>query len=389
MSLLAKHELRELIESPGPWCVSIYMPAHRAGAETQQDPIRLKNLLNEAEEQLVAARLRSPEARDLLEPGRRLLIDSAFWRGQGDGLALFLTAEADRHYRLPLSFDSLVVVGPRFQIKPLLPLLTADAEFYILALSQDEVRLLYGTRYSISEVDIETMPQGLSDALRYDDPQKQLQFHTGTAAPGAGKRAAIYHGHGVGSNDVKPNLLRYFQEVAASLHPVLREERAPMVLAGVDYLLPIYREASSYPHLVDAQVTGNPEGLSLWELHARGWELLRPHFDAARELALARYQQLAGSGSSQASTNLQDVLLAAHGGLVENLFVALGVQQWGTFDAATHRVEIHEAAQPGDVDLLDLAAAYTFVNGGVVYARPPEDMPDSAALAAVLRYETP
>jgi Bacterial archaeo-eukaryotic release factor family 7 len=372
--MLSRHELIDLIEFPGSWCVSIYMPANRAGAEVQQDPIRLKNLLNEAEEQLVRAGARGPEARDLLEPGRRLLTPagSGFWRNQGDGLALFLTTEGSRQYRLPVRFDSLVVTGPRCHIKPLLPLVTADGEFYILALSQDEARLLYGTQYSISEVDIEAVPHGLSDALKYDDPERQLQFHTGTPATGTGKRAAIRHGHGVGINDAKPNLLRYFRKVAASLHPVLQEERAPMVLAGVDYLLPIYREANRYPHLVDAQITGNPEGVSLRELHARAVELLRPHFDAARVLALARYKQLSGSDSNQACSNLKDILPAAYAGLVETLFVALGVQQWGTFDRVANRVLPHEAAEPGDVDLLDLAAAYTFLNRGTVFALSPD-----------------
>ena len=48
MDLLPRRELEGLIlEREGP-CVSIFLPTHRAGAETQQDPIRLKNLLGEA-----------------------------------------------------------------------------------------------------------------------------------------------------------------------------------------------------------------------------------------------------------------------------------------------------------------------------------------------------
>lgn len=34
----------------------------------------------------------------------------------------------------------------------------------------------------------------------------------------------------------------------------------PLVLAGVEYLLPIYRRANTYPYLLDGGVTGNPEG---------------------------------------------------------------------------------------------------------------------------------
>ena len=52
MDILTKAELEQLMRKEQQWCVSIYMPTHRTGGETQQDPIRLKNLLGEAEKRL-------------------------------------------------------------------------------------------------------------------------------------------------------------------------------------------------------------------------------------------------------------------------------------------------------------------------------------------------
>ena len=54
MDTLTRDELRALMEVRDPLCVSIYMPTHRTG-DVQQDPIRLKNLVNQAQEKLVAA----------------------------------------------------------------------------------------------------------------------------------------------------------------------------------------------------------------------------------------------------------------------------------------------------------------------------------------------
>ena len=210
MELLSRAELETLIEEPEGLCVSIFLPTHRAGAQTQQDPIRLKNLLREAEEQLLAKELRAPEAEELLRPARELLDDSVFWRHQSDGLAAFLSAGVFRYYRLPPNFEDLVIVADRFHLKPLLPLLTGDGEFYVLALSQNEVRLLRATRHSVSEVELEDVPESLADTLRYDDQEKQLQFHTGTAG-GRGGRAAIFHGHE--PDDPKDNILRYFRQI--------------------------------------------------------------------------------------------------------------------------------------------------------------------------------
>jgi hypothetical protein len=387
MNILNRDDLRTLTRKPSGLCVSIYLPTHRVGRETQQDPIRLKNLLGEAEERLIASGLRVPDAQELLEPAQRLLQDGLFWQHQSDGLAVFLSREMFRYYRLPFDFEELVVVTDRFHIKPLLLLLGGDERFHVLALSQNEVRLLQGTRYSVSEVDPEGVPVSLAEALRYDDPEKRLQFHTSTRTPGGkGERPAVFHGHGTGSNDAKANILRYFQRVDEGLQALLRDEQVPLVLAGVDYLLPIYKEANTYPCLVDGAVEGNPEELRTDELHKCAWAIVHPLLLAAQKEAAAQYRQLAGAGSEQASNNLKKVVPAAYYGRVETLFVAVGLQQWGSFDPDTNVMQLHEEAEHGGEDLLDFAAVQTLLNGGTVYAVEPEKMPDEAALAAVFRY---
>jgi hypothetical protein len=58
----------------------------------------------------------------------------------------------------------------------------------------------------------------------------------------------------------------------------------------------------------------------------------------------------------------------------------------GAFDPDADTVAIHDQAEPGDLDLLDLAAAETLLKGGAVYAVEPDQVPDQAALAAIFRY---
>jgi hypothetical protein len=361
----------------------MYMPTHRAGRETRQNPIRLKNLLREAEKQLIGEGLLSPEAEALLAPMESLLGDAYFRRHQSDGLAMFSSVGLFRHYTLPLAFDELVVVSRRFHVKPLLPLLTGDGRFYVLALSQNEVRFLESTRYSVREVELKGVPQGLAEALQYDDKERQLQFHTSTRV-GRGEQAAVFHGQGVGADDAKTDILRYFRQIDRRLSALLKGERAPLVFAGVDYLLPIYKEANKYAHLVDEGVLGSPDGVSAGELHDHAWAIVEPHFLKARDEACLRYEQLAGT--EQTSNKLAKVVTAAYQGRIEELFVAVGIQQWGIFEPGTHRVHHHREAEPGDEDLLDFAAVHTLLHGGTVYAVAPDQIPDNTFIAAVFRY---
>jgi hypothetical protein len=382
MKLFSVDELKTLTEKPSGFCVSIYMPTHRMGTTTQQDPIRFKNLMRQAEELLVGGGLRGQDARDLLEQAKKL-DNSEFWQYQSDGLAIFISTNVFRHYCLPLDFEELVVVTDRFHFKPLLPLLTGDGKFYILALSQNDVRLLQGTRYSVSEVDLEDVPQSIAEALKYDDPEKQLQFHTGTPQVG-GDRAGMFHGQGAGNDEQKDRLLRYFRKVSGGLEELLKNQRSPLVLAGVDYLLPIYKEANNYPYLMDEGITGNPEELKAEELHSPAWEIVQPYFEQAEQDVINRYQELAGTG--QTANNIQEVVSAAYYQRIESLFVPVGVQQWGLFNPSTSEIQLHQKHEPGDEDLMDFAAIHTVLNGGTVYAVEPEKLPGDAPLAAVFRY---
>jgi hypothetical protein len=368
------------------------MPTHRAGPETQQDPIRLKNLIGQAEERLLAADhsrdqrgLRAPEAKARLEPASRLIQDSIFWQRQSDGLAIFVSAEVSYRYRLPLEFEELVVVADRFYLKPLLPLLSGDGRFYVLALSQDEVRLLLGTRYRVDEVDLEGAPTSLAEALRFDDPERRLQFHTASGPSGGkGSRPAMFYGQGAPSQDQKSDILRYFQKVDAGIQTVLASEQAPLILAGVDYLLPLYQEANTYPHLIGEGIEGNPDNLGAEELQQRAWAVVQPRFLEEQEAAAERFKQFADT--DRASDDLAEIVPAAYHGRVDALFVALDLRQWGTFDPEMNEVQLHDDAKPGVQDLLDLAAVQTLINGGRVYAVEAGQMPVPASLAALFRY---
>jgi hypothetical protein len=68
------------------------------------------------------------------------------------------------------------------------------------------------------------------------------------------------------------------------------------------------------------------------------------------------------------------------------LFVAVGRQQWGAFDLSTNTIRLHQEAEPGDEDLLDLAAVQTLLQAGKVYALDPDGVPDGVPIAAVFRY---
>ena len=392
MPMLSRMTIEELITDTNGPRLSFFIPTHRAGEDIQQAAIRLKNLTNQAEDELRAKGVNATRVKRLLQPLRDLLPQHGFWEHQSDGLAIFRSPDIFRLYQVPLDLEEQLAVGAHFVIKPLIPLLTGDGRFYVLALSQDQVRLLVGTRHSIGEVILEDVPKSLAEALRWDEPHAQVQWHTSTAQrPQAmNLRGAIFYGHGIESTgEHDDHILRFFQLVDQGIMDVLGVDRAPMVLAGVDYIQTIYRQANNYQHLVEGGIEGNPETWSNKELHQRAWPLVQPILEADREKAGELCRQLLGQNDRRASADMQTIALAAHTGGIEVLFLARGQEIMGAIDEETLRVKT--ALQEGEEsrDLTDLLAAKTILFGGRVYLLPPEDMPGGGLSAALLRHDVP
>jgi hypothetical protein len=383
MDFLTKDDLRTLMETQGEWCISMFMPAVRAGSEVQQNPIRFKNLIRGAEERLSNLGVRRPE--EFLQPTYDLLNNTDFWRNQGDGLAAFLTNDFFQAYRLPTVFSELVVVTRRFHLKPLLPGLSHDGRFYVLALSQDEIRLLEGTATTVHTIELDGVPTSLDEALAAEEPDRDVQFRMNKSS-GSGAESA-FHGHTT-EIDNKDRIRRYFNKVDRGLRDLIADEQIPLVLAGVDYLLPIYREANSYGRLLDSDLrSGNPEMLSPRELHKMAWEkVVEPYYAREFNEQVERYKELAGRNAVEASNDLKTILHAAHQGRIATLFVAKGTRQWGRFSPRSFTIHVHPERQPDDQDLNDLAAVQTYLNGGQVYVLDPDAVPGGQALAAVFRY---
>jgi hypothetical protein len=97
MNLFTIDELTTLTTALNSTSISIYAPMERLGIETKQNPIRLKNLVRQAEEKLLALGLGGQDAKELLQPIHEL--DTYhFWQHQSDGLAIFLSPSQFRYY---------------------------------------------------------------------------------------------------------------------------------------------------------------------------------------------------------------------------------------------------------------------------------------------------
>jgi hypothetical protein len=109
------------------------------------------------------------------------------------GLALFRSSDLLTHYRMPMRCPELAVVADSFHVRPLLHFLQSNRYFYVLTLSQNNVRFYEGSRYSLSQVDLPDLPKSLDESFAKEQGEPVLNAY----AVGPGQAGAIYYGYGV------------------------------------------------------------------------------------------------------------------------------------------------------------------------------------------------
>ncbi len=382
--------LKELAESQtqSP-CLSLYMPTVMAGRETRQNSIRFKNLLGQSEEILNAEDENT--SKKMLKSLEALIDDNDFWQHQSEGLAVFCSPEGIECYQVPSTFQEVVMVGNGFYLRPLIPLLLEAKEFFVLSLSQGKIRLFNSMTNQGQEIDLgdeEEFPTSVESALRFDDPEAQLQSHS-SGGTSSGDSAAIYHGQGVAGTDNKEEIERFFQIIHPKIEGILKDTNAPLILAGVDFLQPIYRSVSNYPKILESSISGNVEHLGIEEICQQGWDIASEFFQQEHQQVIEQFKQQKNTNPELCAQTLEEVVFAALDGLVDSLLLVSTdqKQQWGRVDNIKRLIEIEQEPKNDSSveELLNLAAVNTFSKGGNVYLVSEEDDVSIEGAAALLR----
>jgi hypothetical protein len=369
--------------SPG---VTIYIPTYRAGKQ-QEDRIRFKNAVSKASEKLQRRfAFTEPEAESFLRKAADLVEDPEFWGRQSDGLAVFVSANHFSHYSCPINFEPMVYAMNEFYLRPLIPLLSEQSKFHILALSRGAVKMYTATEYSIAEVDLSGLvPQNMDAALMQETPNANL----GRAGGAEGQRGSdnqVYFGRGGQTGDEVPDLKAYFDRVDAGVSDYLCDDKAPLLLGGVGELIPIYEEANSYTHLyTNGHVAGNLEEVSPRMLHEKAWEVIGGHF---REQALRDYKLYGDNlAAGEAGADLQTVIPAAVNGRIAALWLDREAHAYGSYDAENNGVTIMTDEDKNARELFNLAAVRAHQSGARVYNVEKGKLPaDASGMCAIYRY---
>lgn len=384
--------LKRLSASRGFPHVSVYFPTYVGGNEVQQNPIRLKNAIRTASEQLKEVGFDEREIRSLLAELEERVEDSDFWNHQRRGLSVFVKNSQTEWIKLPTPPPEITVVADRYHIRPLIPVMQDTKRFHVLSATLDGATLYEANEHELAELKVEGLPNGIASLRGQIEFQGDTGFHVRDRGQQVGgSDQPKYHALGESADDYEEVLLeQYAKKIAKAVEHHLAQDTSPLLLAGQARLLGRLKQELNTEHLADETVQKDPASLTDDELRRATREIANGlELDADREGDLKRLKALLEGGDVAGSRKLQELFRASEEGRIQSIFLDPDTLVWGQYDEAQRSVETDSGPSAQNEDLLNRLAVRTLAQRGEVYSMPEELREDGGLVAGLYRYGAP
>ena len=368
IDLPTRAEILNLAETRGAPCVTIYVSTTPLTEDAQADRISLKNLAKEAMRQLEAVDTPKRSLWPMEAAIAEIEDDDQFWAHQANSLAIFLTPESVRTYRLPSKLENQVHVSDRFHLKPILRAVTFPHDCYILAVGMGAVRLIeVSADLPPYPVKVADFPKDMADAIG-------RRSHSARSGQMRGAEASSENAL----------LTRYARAVDEALRPVLSGQERPLIVAAAEPMASIFRSVSTYPFTVNETLGGSADHTADHILAAEARSVLDRLY--AAEIAALAGLYVTRENQGRATTDLAQAARAATFGAIDSMIVDMDAVIPGSIDDEDGKLSFADAPGADSYGVVDEIVSRALKSGARVIAARKDDVPGKGVLAAILRY---
>ncbi|MFO7924329.1 MAG: hypothetical protein R6U58_11615 [Bacteroidales bacterium] len=330
--------IRNQVDYPN---VSILMTTHKTAPDNKQDTMVLKKLSKQAEKRL-KREFNSRNIKGLLEKLKKT-VASIDLRHNLDGLAIFLNNNFEKVVRLPFPVKDRIIIDGSFATRDLIRAMNRGINYYTLSISAGFVRLFEAYRDRFSEITESGFP--------YANP-----FPRGSNLEE--------------STSLKETRLKeFFKMVDKSFVQIHNQHPMPLVIAGVEKNIALYREISGLPDKIITAMEGNYDNISSYELAQIVWPKVKEIMAQQRKEALKNLDK--AIGRKRLVTGIDEVWQLATQNRGELLVVEEGFHQSAKINNYANSITlVNDHGHTGATDDLvdDIAEKVVSTGGRVIFA---------------------
>lgn len=405
---MRKERIRELAENihvmgqfvpkdfmdPKPPVVSIYLPIKRTEREGRRDDwdrIEFKDLIKEAQRN-IAGTYPDADVKGINQKLEYMLSheDLPIWINASAGLGILVSNTDAYVFNMPVPpVKSVVVVGERYYIKPLLRAAEYDYDYKLLLLGADFFALLDG---DYNGVRYEPLPDNVKNYFaetfaEFDGETTALDYYS------LEDHMPPYHGYKSRNDVKKEEAEKFFRYVNKAMNDdLVRDEDCEVILVTVPEHEHAFREIATFRQLLPEGIEKDGRNMTGKELKDAAIAILQKKRNAGIKELADKYGQDASKGKG--SDSLDDIGFALTERKVDTLFVEEGKGWPGTYDQNTGKVEYDGKTDPTDDQIIDPAnpdIANAFCDAALeqdsrVLVLPADMMPTKTGVAAIYRF---
>ncbi|WP_027377702.1 AOC03_06830 family ribosome hibernation factor [Kaistella palustris] len=356
-------KFNELQNAKAKNCVTIILNTHRTLPDNEKDPLLLKNLLKDAEEQLLNS-LPKKDADSILDKLTDLeaAIDH---RHNLESLLLFVNAELgiSEYVRLPFGVTNRVVIGDRFATRDLLRARNKTTGYYVLVLSQQKIRFMEAENSRLVKEFTEPFPVINTD----------FQPEVGVEGSNANRQTNL--------------IAEFFNRTDKEVNKIRATKKLPVLICSEEENYYEYLKiADEKDSIYQTFVKGNRLDEKAESLVENAWPLVKEHIKDAN---LKKLQNVKDDPiAHNLITDITEIYRAVQEGRVQTLFVeAENTQPAKVENSAVTLLNSNDKLSGATTaDIYDDLLQMNTEKGGDAVFLPAGSLKDWNGLGALLRY---
>ncbi len=351
-----KELINELNRESGEACITITAKTHRTRPDSQKDPIRIKNLIKEAEQRL-ADEYSAEIVTHRMEHLHKLSASIDHSRNR-EGLIIVVNANIARYYQLPVEVESRVIINHNFATRDLVRASREQSSYYVLVLSRKQARLLTATNNHLDDESTDGFPI-LNDII--EDDTHKLTMAQGTDL--------LIEG--------------FFNKVDKVVQRVVNFRPAPVILATEERNYDYYRKVMDHPIIV-GHLNQNRDDEPADQLVREAWPLVKEYLSEMNKKRFTELQE--AIDQQQYLMDLSDIWRAVNEGRGRTVFVKRGFHQPAKIEKdLVVPVDSPHGANVID-DIIDEIIELNLQHGGDAVFLSDNELSDFKGLALTTRY---
>jgi Bacterial archaeo-eukaryotic release factor family 3 len=238
--------LKDLLKAKGETCVSIIIPTHPLSYERRGDKIELKKAVRDAKDELI--RHVTYEQFQTYEAVLEEWVKKVDYTRNLEGLGMFVSPSVNVLFKFPFPVKEKIVVSNSFEIRDVAYTESFAAPYYVLVLSEKNVRLLRGSLDTLVEIEDENFPDVYEDDHEYQKPNRSSSYAS---------QSTVQTYEGDKSVVVKMRTGQFFRVIDKRLTTYLVDEKTPLIIVAPNEEIALFEHKSKHQKNITGKIKGN------------------------------------------------------------------------------------------------------------------------------------